>query len=257
MIDNELLTDFRRKVCREIDLESEGVDRYIVHTPFMFDDGDHFVVLLRKNGSGWFITDEGHTFMHLSYSGTDISKGSRAKIVEESLATHRVENRNGELRITVPRADFGDALYSYLQALSMISTVPQMTQERVASTFVEDFAGLLYEVIPEQHAELEWHDPQHDPQGDYAVDCRINQSSRPCFVFGVNSDAKCSHATISCLMFERWGIVFRSVVLFEDQTKIARRPLAQLSNVVDKQFSSLGERDRIGEYFKEEILADG
>ena len=256
MTENALLTDFRRKVCREIEIESEGLDRYIVHTPFMFDDGDHFVVLLRKDDAGWFLTDEGHTLMHLSYACTDISKGSRAKIVEESLASHRVENQNGELRVTVPGADFGNALYSYLQALSMVSTVPQITQERIASTFAEDFASLLSEVIPEHRAEVHWHDPQHDPQGDYTVDYRINQASRPCFVFGVNSDAKCSHATISCLMFERWKIVFRSVILFEDQTKIARRPLAQLTNVVDKQFSSLGERDRIAGYFEEEILAD-
>lgn len=246
MNEEALLTGFRHKICEEIEIEQEGVGRYVVYTPFMFDDGDHFVVLVRRDESGWFITDEGHTMMHLSYSGVDISTDTRAKIVDESLAAHGVENRGGELRINVPGDDFADALYSYLQALSRASTATQITQGRVASTFLEDISCFLKTIIPSQRAEFGWHDPEHDPDGTYTVDCRVNGSPKPCFVFAVNSNARCNHATITCLMFERWQIGFRSVVLFEDQRKISRRPLAQLTDVVGRQFSSLGARENQG-----------
>ncbi|MFH1264394.1 MAG: DUF1828 domain-containing protein [Planctomycetota bacterium] len=257
-MDQKLLLDaFRKKVCEHIEIESEGVNRYAVYTPFMFDDGDHFVTLLQKekDDSGWVITDDGHTLMHLGYSGVDMSSGTRARIVEESLAAHSVENRAGELRIAVPGEEFGDALYSYLQALSRIATVPQMTQERVASTFREDFSTFLSSIIPAERIAFDWHDVHHDPDANCTVDCRINGGPKPCFVFAVNSTDKCSHATITCLMFERWMEAFRSVVLFEDQTTIGRRQLAQLTNVVGRQFPSLGERDRIQAYFDEEVLA--
>jgi len=250
-----LIGDFRRKVCQEIDVEPQGVDRYIVYTPFMFDDGDHFVVLLRKDSSGWFITDQGHTLMHLSYSGVDVGKGNRARIVEESLAAQRIENRDGELRIAVADREFGDALYSYLEGLSKITTVTHMTHERVASTFMDDFSEFLESIAPADRIQLDWHDLEHDPDSTYSVDCMINGSSKPCFVFAINSTTKCSHAVITCLMFERWRMPFRSVALFEDQTKIGRKPLAQLTNVVGRQFSSLAERDRIKSYFQDEILA--
>jgi hypothetical protein len=45
------------------------------------------------------------------------------------------------------------------------------------------------------------------------------------------------------------------LAVFEDQTDISRRPLAQLSDVVGKMFASLGARDRIEKYLREEILA--
>ena len=252
-----LLADVRRKICREIDIAPEGVDRYIVYTPFTFDDGDHFAVLLCRTESGWFITDDGHTLMHLSYSGADLSTVARAKTIEESLASHCVENRDGELRIDVPGEGFGDALYSYLQALSRVATVAQRTTKRTASPFPQDFRNLLSDIVPEERREFEWHDPHHDPDKNYTVDCRINGSTRPCFVFAVGSTRKCNHATITCLTFERWHVGFRSVVLFEDQMRVGRHPLAQLTDIVGKQFSSLGERDRIAEYFRRDILSAG
>ena len=59
---------FKTAVCDSVELFPEGVDRYRIFTPFHFDDGDHFVIALRKGNRGtWIITDEGHTYMHMSY----------------------------------------------------------------------------------------------------------------------------------------------------------------------------------------------
>jgi hypothetical protein len=40
-------TDFKQKVSQQIRLTSEGVNRYRVFTPFMFEDGDHLAIVLR------------------------------------------------------------------------------------------------------------------------------------------------------------------------------------------------------------------
>ena len=43
--------DFRNKVCEKLEISSEGIERFRVFTPFMFEDGDHLsVVLKRDNG---------------------------------------------------------------------------------------------------------------------------------------------------------------------------------------------------------------
>ena len=170
-----IASSFRDKVCQEIDLESEGVERHIVYTPFRFDDGDHFVVILRRNPTTglWSLTDEGHTFMHLSYGEVDLTRGTRSHVVEEVLASHGVQNRSGELSIDVPGDAFGDVLFSFVQALSRISTTAQWNREVVRSTFLDDFRQFMEETVPTERREFDFADPTIDPDGNYTVDCRV------------------------------------------------------------------------------------
>lgn len=250
----ELQREFKRKVCDEIDVEQEGLDRYIVYTPFMFDDGDHFVILLKKRKEQWHFTDEGHTFMHMSYGEIDISQGTRKSIIDQVLLSFRLANDGGELCLEVPDDQYGDALFSFIQALVKISDTAYWTRERVRSTFMEDFRAFLEERIPNQRRTFDYCDRQHDPEGKYPVDCKVNGLSRPLLVFGINNDSKCQYAQIALLQFEKWGQQFRSMAIFEDQEQINRSVLARFTDVVEKQFASLGTRDRMEKYL-EEVLA--
>ena len=45
--------EFKAKVWDRIRLMSEGVNRYQVFTPFQFDDGDHLVIVLKRENSHW------------------------------------------------------------------------------------------------------------------------------------------------------------------------------------------------------------
>lgn len=249
-----IIDDFRAKVCREIDIEPEGINRYVVYTPFMFDDGDHYVIILRQEGDEWVLTDEANTFMHLSYTDVDLSQGSRAKIVEQALASCGVENRSGELRVAVPDEAFGDALFSMLQALGRITSTALWTYERVRSTFEEDFRRVIESNVSADRLGFGYTDAEIDPDGIYPISCRINGSPRPCFVFAISSDSQCQDATITCYHYERHKRHFLSVAIFRDQTEISRKPLAQLSDVVGKQFASLGARDRIEDYLRNDVL---
>ena len=58
--------DFHRKVSQKIRLSAEGIDRFRVFTPFLFDDGDHLAVVLKKERTRWVLSDEAHTFMRLN-----------------------------------------------------------------------------------------------------------------------------------------------------------------------------------------------
>ncbi len=117
--------DFREKVCSELRLTSEGIGRYRVFTPFLFDDGDHLSIVLRQENGGWVLSDEGHTFMRLTYDldAKDLQRGTRQKIISNTLSVFQVEDRDGELRLMVEDGQYGDALYSFIQALLKISQV--------------------------------------------------------------------------------------------------------------------------------------
>ena len=135
---------FHEKVSAKIRLVVDGVNRFRVSTPFRFQDGDHLVIVLKKEGKRWVFTDEAHTYMHLTYDidEEDLRRGPRPKIVADSLSTFRIEDRNGELILDIPENHYADALYSFVQALLKISDVSYLSRQQIRSTFMEDFRAL-------------------------------------------------------------------------------------------------------------------
>src|ERR1700733_1909333 len=166
--------DFKFRVCEQIRLQREGEGRFVVFTPFRFEDGDHFGIVLKKENGSWVLSDEANTLMHLSYQldESDIDSGNRGQLIESSLAGFSVQNRDGELVIPVVDDRFGDALFSFVQALTKVSDVSFLSRERVRSTFLEDFKAFLRSKIPEDRLHFDWFAEEHDNTGKYLVDAR-------------------------------------------------------------------------------------
>ena len=251
-----LESDFRDKVSAKVRLVLEGNERYRVFTPFLFDDGDHLSIVLKKEGARWVLSDEAHTYMHLTYDidYQDLTRGPRSEIISNALSRFQIEDRNGELVLEVLDEQYGDALYSFVQALLKVIDVSYLSRERVRSTFDDDFKALISEAVPEEHRTFDWHDPDRDPKGVYTVDCRVNGMQRPLFVHALSSDTRTRDATILLHQFENWGVSFRSLAIFEDQETITRKVLARFSDVGEKQYSRLSaNQDRIKQFLLESI----
>lgn len=133
---------FKESVAKSVELYPREDNGYQIFTPFHFDDGDHFVVILKTDGLGnWIITDEGHTYMHMSYD-TDLSSlenGTRNEIIESSLDKYGVKEIEGRLVATVDEiSNAGNTLWNFIQCLISITNISYLSRERALSTFEED-----------------------------------------------------------------------------------------------------------------------
>lgn len=256
MLAESVIHDFQEKVAAQVRLLPEGEGRYRVFTPFRFDDGDHLAIVLKRESLGWTLSDEGHTYMRLTYDvdEADLLKGTRQQIIADTLGMFQVADRDGELALPVPEGRYGDALFSFIQALVKIADISYLSRERVSNTFREDFANLLSEIIPEERRSFRWHDPERDPSGKYKVDCRINGMLEPIFAYGLLNDTHTRDATIALHQFAEWGILYHPIAIFHEREAIGHNVLARFSDVCERQFSSLaGNQEQIAQFLKERI----
>lgn len=249
--------DFKRTVCAQIDLEQEGIDRFLVATPFRFEDGDHNNIVLKKENDQWILTDEASTIMHLSYwmDDKELESGAtthRREIMDSSLAGYRVQNRDGELLIPVPdESGFGDALFNFIQALTKVNDISLLSREVAQSTFLEDLMEFLKQNVDKTRLSFNWKERERDPRGNYIVDCHINSMQRPLLVYGVPNAAKANLAALSLRVFDSWEMPHQSLGVFEDQESLDPKPVARFTDAVQKSYSNLeGNKDSIRKYLK-------
>lgn len=246
----------REKVGQGVSLIQLGLDRYHVVTPFAHADGDHYGIVLKRLGGHWILTDEGQTYLRLSFNLdlSDLESGNRAQLMSGVLTKTGVHSDSGELSLEVPDEQYGDALFSFVQALTHVADIEYISRERVRSTFIEDVQSFLGGRIPANRISSRWHDESRDPDGKYTVDYRVNHLPKPIFLYALPSDDRVKDATISLLMFEKWSIPHQGIGIFEDQTEINRGVLARFTDVCDKLFSSFsGNEDRIATYLEQVI----
>mgnify|MGYP001589654617 FL=1 len=123
---------FIEQIGTSVQLIADGVGRYRISVPFTFNDGDALVIILKQVGDQCVLSDEGHTYMHLAYSIEEsrLEYGTRRQIIVQALRMFQVQERSGELVLSIEYNDYAEALWSFVHALLKIIDVTYLSQER-------------------------------------------------------------------------------------------------------------------------------
>ena len=241
--------DFIDSISTEIELVPDGRDRFYVYTPFRFNDGDHISIILKKESEGWILSDEGHTYMHLTYDIDEqqLFRGIRQDIISRALSAFGVKDRDGELILEIKDTGYGDALYAFAQALLKMTSVTSIPWKNAhGKTFMSEFKEMMYSVASKNRIELDWFHEGHDPEGRYKVDCRINGMKTPLFVYALSTDKKINQATIALYEFKAWKLPdFCSVGIIQDQAKVSRKSIDYFRAVADDCYLLEESRSKI------------
>ena len=235
--------DFIDKVSAEIQLSADGQDRFLVLTPFHFNDGDQLVIVLKKMGDKWVLSDEAHTYMHLTYymDEKSLQSETRQKLILKARSMFEVEDYDGELVMEISDGDYGQALFDFVQVLLKIIDVTYLSRETFRSTFFDDFRAFLCQKVESYRRTFDWQHPLHDPNGLYRVDCRINGMPQPLFVFALNSDNKTQAAALALHQFKEWGVKCQPIGIFEKNP--TRDVLLRFNDVCETYFTDINKNN--------------
>ncbi len=231
------------RLCSEVRLTKRPDGALLLRTHFEFPDGDRFPIHVSEHGIGGVrLTDRGHTLMHISYDH-DVDaflEGARGRMLERIVDEAGVERDGGAFRLDTSIDRLPEAVFRFGQALTRVHDLTLLSRSRVESTFYDDLAELLKNLIDEDQIETDYV-PEGLPNPEaYQVDYRIaGHADTPLFLYGVPNRDKARLTTIMLSYFHRHGLRFESLLVFEDQSGIPRLDLARLSDVGGDMISSL------------------
>ncbi len=230
---NTIQKKFIDSVLLNFDISPYGKDRFYISTSFYLDDGDEMVVVLKNDSNRWVFSDEGHTFMYLSYrmDSDSIYEGKRGEVISRVLTMFDIEERDGELILDVSHGRYGEALHCFIQAIQKISNVIYWIPYKVYSTFKDDIGAKLYQTIDESRVRPNWYHPTLDSNKTFKVDYCINGLDCPVFIYALNTPTSIYQAGMSLGWFKDRGVEFFPFGILEDAKSVKSKPFRQMEYI--------------------------
>ena len=115
-------SEFREKIGEGFQVMQEGLHRFRIFTPVQFNDGDHLSIVMKKLDGEWILSDEGHTYLHLSYrtSLATLDLVVNSTIVKDTLLKLSVENRELEFVVKLETTQYAPAIHKLIHVLLTI-----------------------------------------------------------------------------------------------------------------------------------------
>lgn len=213
--------------------------------PIFHEDGDMYDIFVEESSvdsSKIRVSDYGLTLMKLSYT-FDLDSLHKKEILNNIVSQNRCCINDGNIYIDVFPEQLECAIYQLAQVVSKVSNMEIIGRESLKSLFYDFLDSFMCEELSKQFSVHKNTAPGTNQ--DCIVDYEIS-AKKPIYLFGVNDNSKASKVVISCLNFVQDNVPFRSLIVHEDFEKLSAFNQKQITNVSDKQYTSLDEFRRNG-----------
>ena len=238
MIGTQILEGLKKDFNNRIGFRDRGTEHLQLIAPFYHEDGDMYDLFIEEEGGEYRVCDLGHTLMRLSYS-YDLDTPKKEEILFRILNENGVENDNGNLFILSGTSGLYAAVLRFTQVVAKVTNMSLFKREVVRNLFYDDLAEFIQGTLSSYNPVKSFLPlPDRD---DLEVDVCFSLGRKPLYLFGVKDGAKARLVTICCLEYIRNNIPFRSLVVHEDFDDLSAKDRKIITNVVDKQFTNLGD----------------
>lgn len=240
MLDQQTLESLTAEF-RALQFREKRLGLFKILVPFFYEDGDMYDLFVEecpRNTDLLRISDHGLSLMKLSYN-FDIDTPKKKEILESTISQNRCFYDSGMIYLDIHPQQFVTGVYQLAQVISKINAMDMLSYDIVQSLFYENLNTCMKESFERYNYTKDFR-PTKDDQlvVDYHIPMRA-EGTKPLFIFGVNENTKASKVVISCLSFQKQKIPFRSLIVHEDFDGLSSFYRNQITNMADKQFTSL------------------
>lgn len=238
----DIFESLKAEFNQHIAFRAKRPDVIQILAPLFHEDGDMieiFIDLPKSQNELIRISDHGMTLMRLSYS-YDVDTPTKKKILDRILSENGVEEDRGRFYIETTPERLYPSLLQFAQTIAKVSNMQVFKREVIHSLFYEMLEDFVSSTLSKYKPHKNYLPiPSRD---DLDVDWCLNVRPKNIFLYGVTDNAKARLATLACLQFQIEKIQFRSLIVHEDfERALSKKDQIRITNVADKQFTSLGD----------------
>jgi len=236
---NDILEQINQNFNSRLRYREKRPGIFQLFLPMYHEDGDMIDIFIEESDDGnILLCDYGMTLMRLSYT-YEIDTPNKEAILQKIVSENRMTENDGNLFFeSKPETLYSDVLH-VAQAFMKIGSMRYFKREVIESLFYELLEEFIFKELTDfKPRKSVFPIPDRD---DLEADYEFTPNNHPVYLFGVKNIPKARLSTISCLEYQRANLKFRSLIVHEDFEKLPRKDRSRLTNVADKQFTTLDD----------------
>jgi len=139
----KLMNDYSRWLKDKTVLRQIGDDWIQVTTPHLDRHNDCLQLYIRKEGSGYVLTDDGYIINDLINSGCPLDSPKRQELLRTTLSGFGVQLDGEQLLLKTTPENFAQRKHNFVQAMLAVNDLFYLATPYVASLFYEDVTNWL------------------------------------------------------------------------------------------------------------------
>lgn len=235
----QIIDHIKKNFNGRVSIRKKRPNIYQLLLPIYHEDGDMIDLFITSKGENKYeLCDYGLTLQRLSYS-YDIDTPNKESILQKILSENSLTEQEGNICLETNTESLYNDVMHITQAYAKIGSMRFFAREVVENLFFEMLDEYIFRDLKDFRPEKKVLPiPGRD---DLEADYSFKPNGKPVYLFGVKDVAKARLATLSYQAYLLSNIKYHGWVVTENFEALPRKDKIRLTNVCDKQFTSLDE----------------